>query len=164
MRQSRPREGLKKQAVRETAVNARRGSLLTADRRALVHKKTRAAHANELVEDYVESIADLIADQGEARVVDLASVLGVTHVTVVKMIRRLREQRLVENKPYRSIFLTKSGRELATQVRKRHLLVVSFLRSLGVSESVAEQDAEGIEHHVSSETLVAFARAVAMMK
>jgi DtxR family manganese transport transcriptional regulator len=59
---------------------------------------------------------------------------------------------------HRSIFLTESGRKLAEESRRRHLTVLDFLRSLGVPESVAQSDAEGIEHHVSKETLAAFRR------
>jgi DtxR family transcriptional regulator, manganese transport regulator len=67
---------------------------------------------------------------------------------------------LVVHQPYRAIFLTEAGRELAETARQRHRLVVAFLRALGVSEETAEQDAEGIEHHVSDETLEALARFV----
>jgi DtxR family manganese transport transcriptional regulator len=38
--------------------------------------------------------------------------------------------------------------------------VVAFLRSLGIPERVAEMDAEGIEHHVSADTLAAFKMAL----
>ncbi|HEY5346525.1 MAG TPA: iron dependent repressor, metal binding and dimerization domain protein, partial [Verrucomicrobiae bacterium] len=58
--------------------------------------------------------------------------------------------------PYRAIFLTTIGRKLADECKQRHETVTAFLRSLGVSEKVAELDAEGIEHHVSPETLAAF--------
>ena len=65
---------------------------------------------------------------------------------------------LVHSEPYRSIFLTSEGRDLADHCRRRHLIVYRFLRSLGVGEEVARVDAEGIEHHVSDETLAAFDR------
>jgi DtxR family manganese transport transcriptional regulator len=64
----------------------------------------------------------------------------------------------VNTKPYRAIFLTDAGRKLAEECKRRHETVVAFLRSLGISEKVAELDAEGIEHHVSPETLAAFER------
>jgi DtxR family transcriptional regulator, manganese transport regulator len=122
--------------------------------------QTRREHANEIAEDYVEAIADLIAETGEARVVDLAKRLGVTHVTVNRTIARLQRAGYVLSKPYRAIFLTERGRELAAACRSRHDTVVAFLRSLGVSQQMAERDAEGMEHHVSSETLAAFRAAL----
>ena len=118
--------------------------------------QTRREHANEIAEDYVEAIADLVAETGEARVVDLARRLGVTHVTVIRTIGRIQKAGLVTALPYRSIFLTDKGRELAAACKARHEVVVNFLCSLGISRRAAEMDAEGIEHHVSEETLGAF--------
>jgi len=119
---------------------------------------TRRDHATETAEDYVEAIADLSAAQGEARVVDLARRLGVTHVTVNRTLARLQREGFVRAEPYRAIFLTGPGRKLAEACQQRHTTVVSFLRSLGINEKTAELDAEGIEHHVSPETLAAFER------
>lgn len=127
-----------------------------AKRQAESFSQTRREHAQEIAEDYVEAIADLTAETGEARVVDLARRLGVTHVTVNRTIVRLRKAGYVTSQPYRAIFLTKAGRELAAACKSRHETVVAFLRSIGISERVAEMDAEGIEHHVSPETLNAF--------
>jgi DtxR family manganese transport transcriptional regulator len=121
-------------------------------------RQTRREHATETAEDYVEAIADLSASLGEARVVDLARRLGVTHVTVNRTLARLQREGFVSVQPYRAIFLTPAGRTLAAECQHRHAVVVAFLRSLGISEKTAEIDAEGIEHHVSPETLAALAR------
>ena len=64
----------------------------------------------------------------------------------------------MNTKPYRAIFLTNAGHRLAGECKRRHETVVAFLRSLGVPEKAAEMDAEGIEHHVSPETLAVFER------
>jgi DtxR family manganese transport transcriptional regulator len=116
----------------------------------------RDAHQTELAEDYVELIAELIASEGEARVVELANRLGVTSATVNNTIQRLQRDGLVTSRPYRSIFLTRLGEDLAQASRERHRVVVSFLVALGVPAETAESDAEGIEHHVSDVTLRAF--------
>lgn len=130
----------------------------TASDTARAHQATRKAHAQETAEDYAEAIADLIGTVGEARVVDLADRLGVSHVTVVRTVARLQREGLVVTRPYRSIHLTDRGRLLAEDSARRHEVVVRFLRALGISEPTAQADAEGIEHHVSGETLAAFAR------
>ena len=124
-------------------------------------RRTRREHAMETAQDYVEAIADLTALHGEARAVELARRLGVTHVTVVRTVARLQRDGFVSAKPYRSIFLTEKGSRLAEESRQRHEVVVAFLRSLGVPEEIAQTDAEGIEHHVSPETLAAFKRCAA---
>ena len=120
--------------------------------------RIRRAHQSEVAEDYVEMIADLIAETGEARTVDLAARFGVTSPTVNAIIQRLYREDLVETRPYRSIFLTEAGQTLAEKARDRHRIVRDFLVAIGVPETVAEEDAEGIEHHVSAETLAVFAK------
>jgi DtxR family manganese transport transcriptional regulator len=121
-------------------------------------RRSRRDRASETAQDYVETIADLTASVGEARVVDLARRLGVTHVTVNRTLARLQQAGYVNTKPYRAIFLTNAGHRLAGECKRRHETVVAFLRSLGVPEKAAEMDAEGIEHHVSPETLAVFER------
>jgi DtxR family manganese transport transcriptional regulator len=119
-------------------------------------ERIRRAHQSEVAEDYVEMIADLIAETGEARAVDLAARFGVTAPTVNATVQRLVREGLVETQPYRSIFLTDAGRELAITCAKRHAVVRDFLVAIGVCPETAEADAEGLEHHVSQETLSAF--------
>jgi DtxR family manganese transport transcriptional regulator len=127
-----------------------------ANRQAERFRRVRDAHQAELAEDYVELIADLIEQTGEARVVDLSGRLGVTNATVTNTIQRLQRDGLVTCKPYRSIFLTQKGQELAATSRERHHVVREFLMALGIDAETADADAEGIEHHVSEATLHAF--------
>lgn len=115
--------------------------------------KVRADHSTETAEDYVEGISDIIHRQGECRVKDLAANMGVSHVTVVRTIGRLANEGLVISEPYRPVRLTAAGEQLAAQSRKRHEIVLSFLLALGVRSVEAARDAEGMEHHVSPNTL-----------
>ena len=101
----------------------------------------------------MEAIAELIAERGEARVRDLAEMMGVSHVTVSRTVARLVASGLAETEPYRPIELTDAGRRLAAECEHRHEVVLEFLLKLGVPRSQAELDAEGIEHHVSAETI-----------
>lgn len=117
------------------------------------HRRTRKDHASETAEDYVEAIAELIEQSGRCRVVDLAERFAVSHVTVTRTISRLQRDGLVETEPYGPITLTAEGRKLAAESHQRHATVLAFLRAIGVSEGVAAVDTEGIEHHVSPETL-----------
>ena len=122
---------------------------------AAIQRHTRRAHAQERAQDYVEAIADLMAEHGEARATDIARSLGVTHVTVIRTVQRLQREVLVKTLPYRSIFLTPAGRALAARAKDRHQTVVAFLELLGVPRTDAMADAEGIEHHVGPATLAA---------
>tara|TARA_Y100000590_G_scaffold417148_1_gene516584 strand:+ start:968 stop:1363 length:396 start_codon:yes stop_codon:yes gene_type:complete len=115
--------------------------------------KVRNAHKTENTEDYLELIADLLNNYGEARIVDIANRLDVAQATANKTVKRLQLQGYIKKEPYRSIFLTLKGQKIASHSRKRHNIVYNFLINLGLDQKNAAADAEGIEHHVSEKTL-----------
>ena len=131
-------------------------SLPTEPTQARRFGKTRTAQSTAIAEDYAELIADLLASVGEARPTDIARRLGVSHATAIKTVARLKREGLATSRPYRGVFLTEAGEALAARVKSRHRLVVDLLRAVGVPAEAAEQDAEGIEHHVSDVPLAAF--------
>lgn len=130
---------------------------LSSASRAEAFQGVREARRNELAEDYVELIAELIHEHGEARPVAIAARLGVRAPTVTKALDRLSREGLITRERYRSVFLTEEGRALARECRRRHEIVLRFLIRLGLDAETAERDAEGIEHHVSERTLALFA-------
>ncbi len=132
--------------------------LPAAEDQAARFARQREADRTATAEDYVELIADLLREDGEARAVDLARRMGVSQATVTATIGRLQRDGLVETKPYRGLFLTADGQALATSAKARHELVVRFLIAVGLDRNTAEADAEGLEHHVSEAALAAFAR------
>ena len=140
------------------APSTRRADLPTEPTQARRFGKARSAQSSALSEDYVELISDLLANGGEARPTDIARRLGVSQATAIKTIGRLKREGLAVAKPYRGVFLTAAGETLAERVRTRHRLVVDLLLAVGVPAEAAEQDAEGLEHHVSDATLAAFGR------
>ena len=129
--------------------------------RSAAFKRIRADHSAELAEDYVEMIGDLIDERGEARCTDIAMRLGVANATVVKTLKRLQTMGLVTQEPYRAIFLTTDGWKMAEDGKRKHAIVEKFLLALGVSQETARIDSEGIEHHVSTETLRAMGKFLA---
>jgi len=120
-------------------------------------QRVRESHAMETAEDYVEAIADLVAASGEARVGELARHFGVSHVTVSRTVGRLQTHGLCTTAPYRPIELTELGQSLAAEAKRRHGIVLGFLLLLGIPAEAARLDAEGMEHHVSEETLARLA-------
>lgn len=134
------------------------------DPSSVPHRRTRDDHATETAEDYVEAIAEILAQQPTCRVVDLAGRFAVSHVTVSRIVSRLTSLGLVEMAPYQPIQLTPAGERLARQSKHRHDTVYRFLLALGVSPQTAAIDTEGIEHHVSPETLERFAEFTAGKK
>ncbi len=99
----------------------------------------------------------IMLEKGKVRIIDKKILLLQPESKVIKpKKRRLQKDGLVQTMPYRSIFLTKKGEELAKFCKNRHEIVYKFLLNIGVAPEVAHSDAEGLEHHVSIETLEAF--------
>ncbi len=116
---------------------------------------TRQHHLKESAEDYTELIADLIESKGEARTCEVARHLGISHVTALKTLQRLEKEGYLTTARHKPIYLTAKGKKLAADSKKRHEILLQFLLSIGVSEETARIDAEGMEHHISSQTLKA---------
>jgi Mn-dependent DtxR family transcriptional regulator len=112
------------------------------------------------VEDYLEVIYELMKEKGYARSVDISEYLGVKSPSVTNMLQRLHGMGLVVYERYRGTTLTERGKRLARSVEQRHLVITQFLRILGVSENIANSDAEGIEHHVHEATIDRIAKFV----
>ena len=117
------------------------------------YSNIRNQNKNEILEDYVEAIQEISEIKGDVKNADLAIHFGVSQATINKNLKRLISSKLATSEPYRSIFLTDKGKQLATISKEKHNIVYQFLIKLGVSKKVAQYDSEGIEHHVSEETL-----------
>ncbi len=123
------------------------------------HQRVRRQHSNELAQDYVEAIHELEQAGETPRVTDLQKVFGVSHVSVVRALQRFEKRGLLDRSGD-GLALTEAGRKMAAEAAERHQLVVDFLLALGVSGHQAHADAEGLEHHISDETLAAMRRFV----
>ncbi len=130
------------------------------DKKLNSFRNARKNHIKENAEDYLEIVNDLIQEKGEARIVDISNNLDIAQATANKTVKRLIASGYLYKEPYRSVFLTIKGQKLAINSKKRHRLVFEFLRKIGVSKKNATNDSEGIEHHVSNETLDAFKRII----
>ena len=117
------------------------------------YSKIRSQNKNEILEDYVEAIQEISEIKGDVKNADLAIHFNVSQATVNKNLKRLISYNLAKSEPYRSIFLTNEGKKLASISKQKHQIVYNFLVKLGVSKKIAQFDSEGIEHHVSEETL-----------
>ncbi|RZO90170.1 MAG: manganese-binding transcriptional regulator MntR [alpha proteobacterium HIMB59] len=117
------------------------------------YSNIRNQNKNEILEDYVEAIQEISEIKGDVKNADLAIHFGVSQATINKNLKRLITSKLATSEPYRSIFLTNEGKKLADISKEKHNIVYQFLIKLGVSKKIAQYDSEGIEHHVSDETL-----------
>ena len=117
------------------------------------YSNIRNQNKNEILEDYVEAIQEISEIKGDIKNADLSIHFGVSQATINKNLKILISSKLATSEPYRSIFLTDKGKKLAAISKEKHEIVYKFLIKLGVSKKTAQYDSEGIEHHVSDETL-----------
>ena len=108
---------------------------------------------SQSAEDYLERIHELIQGKGYARVVDIASSLKVRQASVTAMVQKLGELGYLKYEKYRGLILTDKGRDVAQKIRSRHETLSRFFSLLGIDAETQRRDIEGIEHHLSSETV-----------
>ncbi|MEW6303969.1 MAG: transcriptional regulator MntR [Verrucomicrobiota bacterium] len=112
---------------------------------------------SQSAEDYLERIHELIEEKGYARVVDIASSLKVKQASVTSMVQKLGEMGYLNYEKYRGLVLTDEGREIATKIQQRHATLSRFFSLFALDAETQRLDIEGIEHHLSPETLACLA-------
>lgn len=105
------------------------------------------------MEDYLEVIYELVEEKGYATTVDISTYLNVSSPSVTKMVQRLDESGYLIYEKYRGIKLTDEGVRVARSIRNKHGLLAEFFKIIGVDEEIANNDAEGIEHHLHPQTI-----------
>ncbi len=105
------------------------------------------------IEDYLEQIHNLIEGKGYARVVDIAKNLGISQASVTNMIQKLDAEGFVIYERYRGVVMTDSGRKIGQEIARRHEVLTRLLASFGLDAKTVHEDVEGMEHHMSRQTL-----------
>jgi Mn-dependent DtxR family transcriptional regulator len=105
------------------------------------------------MEDYLEIIYELVQQKGYATLADVAEYLNVQPPSVTTMMRRLDHSGLLNYEKYRGIRLTEKGMDIAKIIHDRHSVLSEFLKMIGVSEKIANEDAESMEHHLHPQTM-----------
>ncbi len=111
------------------------------------------AMPSQTAEDYLERIHELIEQKGYARVVDIASSLKVKQASVTSMVQKLAEAGYLKYEKYRGLILTEQGRGVAREIQSRHETLSRFFSLFGLDNETQRQDIEGIEHHLSPDTV-----------
>jgi DtxR family Mn-dependent transcriptional regulator len=106
------------------------------------------------LEDYLEAILNLSADDGHAHSKDIAEELGVARPSVTGALRTLKKKGLANYEPYGSVTLTRAGRSAARKVARRHEIIKSFFVDvLAVDADLAQQAACRAEHALGPEVI-----------
>jgi len=120
--------------------------------------------ATPSMEDYLERIYQLIDGKGYARVSDIAEGLEVHPSSVTKMIQKLDKDNYLVYEKYRGLVLTPKGEKIGKRLMDRHLLLENFLTMIGVREENIYKDVEGIEHHLSWDSITCIEALVEFFK
>lgn len=112
---------------------------------------------SQSAEDYLERIHELIQGKGYARVADIADSLSVKAASVTNMVQKLGELGYLKYEKYRGLILTQKGRDVATHIQARHATLARFFSLFGLDKETQQRDIEGIEHHLSGDTVAVLA-------
>ena len=130
----------------------------------------KAAHelektkSSSRMEDYLEIISELVELKGYATTLDISRYMNVSAPSVTKMLQRLDEGEFLEYEKYHGINLTKKGTNIAEGIRQNHGILLEFFEILGVGYDTANQDTEGIEHHLNPKTIKQLRKFITFLK
>ena len=130
----------------------------------------KAAHqlertrSSSRMEDYLEIIGELVELKGYATTLDISRYMNVSAPSVTKMLQRLDENGFLEYEKYHGINLTSKGIQIAEGIRQKHGILLEFFEILEVGYDTANQDAEGIEHHLNPKTIKQLRKFITFLK
>ena len=126
------------------------------------HKSAKPKMAR--IEDYLEVIAELVELKGYATTLDVSRYMNVSAPSVTKMLQRLDESGYLKYEKYRGINLTQKGNNVAEAIRQKHGILLEFFEILGIEHEMANQDAEGVEHHLNPKTIKQLRKFITYLK
>jgi len=126
--------------------------------------KTKKASSTISEEDYLEVIAELVELKGYATTLDISRFMNVSPPSVTKMLQKLDEKGYLEYEKYHGINLTDIGRQVADTIRRKHSILLEFFEILNVGKGIANQDTEGLEHHLNDKTIRRLRKFITFLK
>ncbi len=127
------------------------------------HQSIRTGSSTRM-EDYLEVIAELVELKGYATTLDISRYMNVSAPSVTKMLQRLDENGYLEYEKYHGINLTQKGTQIAETIRQKHGILLEFFEILGIGHDTANQDAEGVEHHLNPKTIKQLRKFITFLK
>jgi len=126
--------------------------------------KTKKTISTTSEEDYLEVIAELVELKGYATTLDISRFMNVSPPSVTKMLQKLDEKKYLEYEKYHGINLTDIGRQVADTIRRKHSTLLEFFEILNVGKGIANQDTEGLEHHLNDKTIRQLRKFITFLK
>ena len=126
--------------------------------------KTKKTTSTISEEDYLEVIAELVELKGYATTLDISRFMNVSPPSVTKMLQKLDEKKYLEYEKYHGINLTNIGKQVADTIRRKHSILLEFFEILNVGKGIANQDTEGLEHHLNDKTIRQLRKFITFLK
>ena len=126
--------------------------------------KTIKKESSATREDYLEIISELVDLKGYATTLDISRYMNVSPPSVTGMLQKLDENGYLEWEKYHGINLTEKGKQIANTIRQKHGMLLDFFEILGVGIDIANQDIEGIEHHLNPKTIRQLRKFITFLK
>ena len=126
--------------------------------------KTKKTSSTTSEEDYLEVIAELVELKGYATTLDISRFMNVSPPSVTKMLQKLDEKKYLEYEKYHGINLTDIGKQVADTIRRKHSTLLEFFEILNVGKGIANQDTEGLEHHLNDKTIRRLRKFITFLK
>jgi len=126
--------------------------------------KTKKTTSTISEEDYLEVIAELVELKGYATTLDISRFMNVSPPSVTKMLQKLDEKKYLEYEKYHGINLTDIGKQVADAIRRKHSTLLEFFEILNVGKGIANQDTEGLEHHLNDKTIRQLRKFITFLK
>ena len=126
--------------------------------------KTRRVSSTTREEDYLEVIAELVELKGYATTLDISRYMNVSPPSVTKMLQKLDEKKYIEYEKYHGINLTTNGKQVADSIRRKHSILLEFFEILNIGQEIANQDTEGLEHHLNPKTIRQLRKYITFLK
>ena len=126
--------------------------------------KTRKVSSTTREEDYLEVSAELVELKGYATTLDISRYMNVSPPSVTKMLQKLDEKKYIEYEKYHGINLTNNGRQVADSIRRKHSILLEFFEILNIGQEIANQDTEGLEHHLNPKTIRQLRKYITFLK
>ena len=128
------------------------------------HESEKTISVSDRVEDYLEVISELVDMKGYAATLDVSRYMNVSAPSVTKMLKKLDAEGFIEYEKYYGINLTDKGQRIADNIKQKHGILLEFFEILGIGKDIANQDAEGIEHHLNPKTIRQIRKFVTFLK
>ena len=119
---------------------------------------------HESREDYLEVIAELVEFKGDATTLDISKFMNVSPPSVTDMLQKLDKENYLKYKKYHGVTLTNKGKRVADTIRRKHSMLLEFFEILNVGQGIANQDTEGLEHHLNPKTIRQLRKYITFLK